>query len=281
MYGEVVNNVKLALAEDIGTGDITASLIPSEKRATAFVVTREHAILCGIQWFEKCFQLLSPDTTVNWFAQDGEVIEPGQTICEIRGSARVILTAERSALNFLQMLSAVATLTRQYVSTVKGTDAAIVDTRKTLPGLRIAQKYAVRCGGGINHRMGLYDAILIKENHIAAAGGIQNVMDRAHHIAPEGVWIQIEVESLNECRMALEAGAKMILLDNFTLDQLNNAVVLAKAYQAGHVILEASGNINLENIRMVAETGVNRISVGALTKNIKAVDLSMRIMEYD
>ncbi len=281
MREEILNNVELALAEDIGKGDITAQLISEEKKITAHVVAREHLVLCGTQWFDACFQLLTPDVMLKWSLKDGEVANSEQSICKITGPARAALTAERAALNFLQTLSAVATQTQQYVKAVAGTGTAIVDTRKTIPGLRFAQKYAVTCGGGNNHRMGLYDAILIKENHIAAAGGIQNVMIRAHEIAPEDVWIQIEVESMEECRRALEAGAKMILLDNFTHDALRHAVTLAKDYQNGNVILEASGNITLKNIRAVAETGVNRISVGALTKNIEAIDFSMRINELD
>ena len=278
---EILNNVKLALAEDIGKGDITAQLISEEKKITAHVVAREHLVLCGTQWFDACFQLLTPDIMVKWSLKDGDVANSEQLVCKITGPARAALTAERAALNFLQTLSAVATQTQQYVKAVAGTGTTIVDTRKTIPGLRVAQKYAVTCGGGNNHRMGLYDAILIKENHIAAAGDIKNVMDRAHEIAPEDVWIQIEVESLEECRQALEAGAKIILLDNFTHDALRTAATLAKDYQNGNVILEASGNITLKNIRSVAETGVNRISVGALTKNVEAIDFSMRVNELD
>lgn len=279
MQEEILNNVKQALAEDIGTGDVTAQLVAAEKQITAHVVAREQLVLCGTQWFDTAFEQLSAEVKIQWHMKDGDTVNTDQIICEISGPARAVLTAERTALNFLQTLSAVATQTQQYVNAVAGTGTTIVDTRKTIPGLRIAQKYATTCGGGSNHRMGLYDAILIKENHITAAGGIPQVMKQAHDIAPDGVWIQIEVESLDECQQALEAGATMILLDNFTHDALRRAVALAKNYQDGQVILEASGNITLESIRAVAETGVNRISIGALTKHIKAIDFSMRINE--
>lgn len=279
MQEEILNNVKQALAEDIGTGDVTAQLVAADKQITAHVVAREQLVLCGAQWFDTTFEQLSADVKIQWHMKDGDTVNTDQIICEICGPARAVLTAERTALNFLQTLSAVATQTQQYVNAVAGTGTTIVDTRKTIPGLRVAQKYATTCGGGSNHRMGLYDAILIKENHIAAAGGIPQVMKQAHDIAPDGVWIQIEVESLDECQQALEAGATMILLDNFTHDALRGAVALAKNYQNGQVILEASGNITLDSIRAVAETGVNRISIGALTKHVKAIDFSMRINE--
>jgi len=268
----------LALAEDIGAGDLTASLIPSDKALSTFVISREDAVLCGVQWFEACFLALAPDITMDWFAKDGDFIQTGQKLCEIKGNARALLTAERSALNFLQLLSAVATQTKRYVDAIVGTRAVIVDTRKTLPGLRIAQKYAVACGGGVNHRLGLYDGILIKENHIMAAGGIKSALTKAQEIAPPNVFIQIEVESLQELQEALIAGARMILLDNFTLDQLSDAVVLIRQQTDEQVILEASGNVSLQTVRQVAETGVDRISVGGLTKNIQAIDLSMRFV---
>jgi len=276
LHNEIHTNVQRALQEDIGSGDLTASLIPDDKALQATVISRENAVVCGTQWFDACFRSLDPAIAVEWFAQDSETVEAGQVLCAIRGNARALLTAERSALNFLQLLSAVATQTRRFADAIVGTGAVIVDTRKTLPGLRLAQKYAVTCGGGVNHRIGLYDGILIKENHIIAAGGIQPALNRAREIAPPGVFIQIEVESLAELGEALAAGARMILLDNFTFAQLSEAVVLTRQQADAPVILEASGNITLENVRQVAETGVDRISIGSLTKNIQAVDLSMR-----
>jgi len=279
LHAEIDNNVEHALAEDIGAGDLTASLIPGDKELSASVVSREDAILCGVQWFEACFLALSSETTIHWFAKDGDPVQAGHKLCEIKGQARALLSAERSALNFLQMLSAVATQTKYFVDAINGTQAVIVDTRKTLPGLRLAQKYAVKCGGGMNHRFGLYDGILIKENHIIAAGGIRSALRKAQEIAPPGVFIQIEVESLQELQEALTAGASTILLDNFTLNQLSDAVVLTRQKTGERVTLEASGNITLKNVRQVAETGVGRISIGSLTKNIRAIDLSMRFRE--
>lgn len=279
LHDEIRANVQRALQEDIGSGDLTASLIPVDKTLQATVISREDAVLCGMQWFEACFVSLAADTEIEWCAKDGDAVQAGQELCKIRGNARALLTAERSALNFLQLLSAVATQTRRYADAVAGTGTVIVDTRKTLPGLRLAQKYAVTCGGGVNHRIGLYDGILIKENHIIAAGGIQPALSRAREIAPPGVFIQIEVESLQELQEALAAGARMVLLDNFTLNQLADAVALARKQAGEAVILEASGNITLDNVRQVAETGVDRISIGSLTKNIQAIDLSMRFAE--
>ncbi|MBX9894022.1 MAG: carboxylating nicotinate-nucleotide diphosphorylase [Nitrosomonas sp.] len=276
LHNEIRANVAQALQEDIGSGDLTALLIPADKILQVTVISRENAVLCGTQWFTACFVSLAADTEIEWLAKDGDAIQAGQTLCEIKGNARTLLTAERSALNFLQLLSAVATQTRRYTDAVAGTGAVIVDTRKTLPGLRLAQKYAVACGGGVNHRIGLYDGILIKENHIIAAGGIQPALCKAREIAPPGVFIQIEVESLQELQEALAAGARMVLLDNFALAQLADAVALTRQQAGASVILEASGNITLENVRQVAETGVDRISIGSLTKNVQAVDLSMR-----
>lgn len=273
---EIKINVSQALTEDIGSGDLTALLVPDDQQLSAIIECREEAVLCGVAWFNSCFQTLCSAAEIDWFVQDGDSIQAGQKLCEVRGNARVLLSAERSALNFLQMLSAVATHTRGFVEAVAGTNAAIVDTRKTIPGLRLAQKYAVQCGGGINHRLGLYDGILIKENHILAAGGISPVLKKARQIASSDVFVQIEVESLAELEVALNAGATMVLLDNFTLDQLREAVTMTRKNSSGPIILEASGNISLQNVRQVAETGVNRISVGSLTKNIKAIDLSMR-----
>ena len=273
---EINNNVNQALIEDIGTGDLTALLIPAGETATASIISRENAVLCGTKWFEACFWHLAPEIELRWSAQDGAAITPGQELCRIAGNARILLTAERPALNFLQLLSAVATQTRRYVDTVSGTKAIIVDTRKTLPGLRLAQKYAVKCGGGTNHRLGLYDGILIKENHIIAAGGIERALRAAEGIASPRLFIQIEVETLDDLRNALNAGAKMILLDNFDLDGLREAVALNAQLTDKEAVLEASGGITLESVRAVAETGVDRISAGSLTKDIKAVDLSMR-----
>jgi len=265
-------NVEAALAEDIGGGDLTARLIPAENVATATVICREAAVLCGTAWFEACFRNLDAGIEIKWHARDGEAIAAGLPLCEIHGNARAMLSAERPALNFLQTLSATATVTRRYVDAVKGTGARIMDTRKTLPGLRLAQKYAVKCGGGENQRSGLYDGILIKENHIMAAGGIRAALAQAGRIAPQGVPIQIEVESLSELEQALEAGARLVLLDNFGLETMRKAVKLA----GSRAEIEASGGITLETVRDVAETGVHRISVGSLTKDIKAVDLSLR-----
>lgn len=276
LANEISNNVKQALAEDIGTGDLTASLVPYEKKLEARIVSREDTILCGTRWFEACFLQLVPDTVIHWFAKDGETIYAEQKICEVKGDARTLLTAERTALNFLQTLSAVAALTRRYVDAISGSSAVIVDTRKTLPGLRFAQKYAVKCGGGVNHRFGLYDGILIKENHIIAAGGIEQALMRAKKIASSTIFIQIEVETLDELRVALKAGVEMVLLDNFSLNHLREAVIVTRQLVGEHAVLEASGNITLENVSAVADTGVDRISIGSLTKDIKAVDLSMR-----
>ena len=272
LASEIERNVGAALAEDMGSGDLTALLIPADAIARATIVCRTDAVLCGQAWLEACFRRLDARATVSWLVAEGTRIAPGTRICEIRGQARALLTAERTALNFLQTLSAVATVTRRYVEAVKGTRAAIVDTRKTLPGLRLAQKHAVRTGGGVNHRLGLYDGILIKENHIAAAGSLPAAMQEARRVAPAGVWIQVEAESLAQLEQALSAGANMILLDNMTLDQLREAVKIT----AGRAQLEASGGITLDNVRAIAETGVDRISIGSLTKDIKAVDLSMR-----
>lgn len=276
LTAEIERNVAEALAEDIGTGDLTASLVPYEETGTASVISREEAVLCGSQWFDACFFQLESQTEVRWFVRDGETISAGQKLCEVNGNARTLLTGERTALNFLQLLSAVATQTRRYAKAVAGTGAVIVDTRKTLPGLRLAQKYAVKCGGGTNHRIGLYDGILIKENHIMAAGGIEPALRAARKIAPHGVFVQVEVETLNDLRVALDAGAKLILLDNFDLDRLREAAVLNARLTNKGATLEASGGITLENVRAVAKTGVDRISIGSLTKDIKATDLSMR-----
>ncbi|MDR2451309.1 MAG: carboxylating nicotinate-nucleotide diphosphorylase [Candidatus Accumulibacter sp.] len=272
---EIERNVAAALAEDLGGGDLTAQLVPADRLARASVISREHAVLCGSAWFERCYGKLAPDVTILWRVRDGEALLPDQVICEIEGPARAMLSGERASLNFLQMLSGVASKTRRYVDAVTGTRASIVDTRKTLPGLRLAQKYAVSCGGGGNHRIGLFDAILIKENHILAAGGIAAALAAARKIAAASgrcEFIQVEVENLDELRQALDAGAAMILLDNMNLEEMRAAAGIA----SGKAVLEASGNIRLETVRAVAETGVDRISVGGLTKDVRAVDLSMR-----
>ncbi|MDR0440356.1 MAG: carboxylating nicotinate-nucleotide diphosphorylase [Candidatus Accumulibacter sp.] len=272
---EIERNVVAALAEDVGDGDLTAQLVPEDRVAKATVISRENAVLCGSAWFERCFGKLDPAITIGWRVRDGEHLSPDQPVCEIEGPARALLTGERTALNFLQLLSGVASKARRYVDAVSGTRAQIVDTRKTLPGLRLAQKYAVWCGGGGNHRIGLFDAILIKENHILAAGGVPAALSAAREIARNSgrcAFIQVEVENLDELRQALDAGAAMILLDNMSLDGMREAVAIA----AGRAALEASGNVSLETVRAIAETGVDRISVGSLTKDVRALDLSMR-----
>lgn len=273
MTSEIQHSVRQALAEDIGAGDATAALLPAKLRARARVITREPAIICGQPWFDACFTQLDPACQVIWHVAEGQQVDANTLLCEISGSARSLLTAERTALNFLQTLSAVATATRNYVEAIKGTRAVIMDTRKTLPGLRLAEKYAVKTGGGENQRIGLFDGILIKENHIAAAGGITAVLKLAEENNLANLPIQIEVESLAELAEALQAGAKLILLDNFTLDMMRAAVSLA----SGQARLEASGNVSLETVRQIAETGVDRISIGGLTKHIQAIDLSMRL----
>ena len=266
-------NVAAALAEDIGSGDLTALLIPAECCARAKLISREDAVLCGIPWFEACFKALDPQVQITWLAKEGERIDANATLCEINGNARAILSAERPALNFLQLLSGTASATRRYVDAIAGTSAVIMDTRKTLPGLRVAQKYAVKIGGGANQRMGLFDGILIKENHIAAAGSISAALRAAQQAAPASVSIQIEVESLAELQEALDAGAKLILLDNFNIDQMRAAVHLT----AKRAALEASGGISFDAVRAIAGTGVDRISIGGLTKHVRSVDFSLRI----
>ncbi|MBS0512249.1 MAG: carboxylating nicotinate-nucleotide diphosphorylase [Proteobacteria bacterium] len=272
---EIQRNVAASLAEDIGTGDLTALLIPAGSDARGRVITREEAVICGTAWFDATFAALSPSAAVVWHVKDGDRVKPNQVLCDIVAGARTLLTAERTALNFLQLLSGTATTTRRFVDAVAGTRAKIVDTRKTLPGLRLAQKYAVKVGGGTNHRVGLYDGILIKENHIIAAGGIHQVVSEARAFAPSNVFIEVEVENLDQLQEALDAGVKMILLDNMDLDQMREAVSLT----AGRAELEASGGVNLERVRAIAETGVDRISIGSLTKDIKALDLSLRHVE--
>jgi nicotinate-nucleotide pyrophosphorylase (carboxylating) len=269
---EIDRNVAAALAEDVGTGDWTAQLTPPTVQARASVVCRSAATIAGRPWFDAVFQRLDAAVQITWHVDEGSTVAADTPLCTLSGSARTLLTGERAALNFLQTLSAVATVTRTYVNAVTGTRAAILDTRKTLPGLRVAQKYAVKTGGGMNHRMGLHDAILIKENHIAAIGGVTAALTAARGVAPAGVWIQIEVETLEQLREALAAGAQMILLDNMSVEKMCEAVAIT----AGRAKLEASGGITLDTVRAIAQSGVDRISVGALTKDVKAVDLSLR-----
>jgi nicotinate-nucleotide pyrophosphorylase (carboxylating) len=268
----IQQQVAAALAEDVGAGDLTAQLVPADQSANATLICRERAVVCGIQWFAEVFRQLDRRTLITWRVRDGDSVEPNQVLCEIQGSARAILTAERTALNFLQTLSATATRAREFVRAVEGTKAVIVDTRKTIPGLRLAQKYAVTVGGASNHRIGLYDGVLIKENHIMAAGGITAALREAARASPAGVPVQVEVETLAQLEEALNAGAKRILLDNFDLDRMRAAVAL----NAGRAQLEASGGVSLASVRAIAQTGVDRISVGALTKDVKAMDLSLR-----
>jgi nicotinate-nucleotide pyrophosphorylase (carboxylating) len=264
-----------ALAEDVGAGDLTAGLVPADRQAWARVIAREEAVLCGGPWFVAAVRQLDPQAAVTWAVAEGGRCGAGQPVVDIRGSARALLTAERTALNFLQLLSAVATRTAAYVQAVHGTRARIVDTRKTLPGLRLAQKYAVRTGGGTNHRIGLYDAVLVKENHIAAAGGVTAVLRAAAEVAAAASFIEIEVETLDQLREALAAGARMVLLDNMDMATLREAVRI----NDGRAVLEISGGVTLERVRELAETGVDRISIGALTKDVKATDFSMRFLE--
>lgn len=267
-----------ALQEDVGPGDLTAGLIDPSRRATARVLAREAAVICGAPWAQAALQQVDPDARLTWRVQEGQRCAPDQVVLEIEGAACALLTAERTALNFLQLLSAVATKTADYVAAVQGVSgnrARIVDTRKTLPGLRLAQKYAVRTGGGTNHRIGLYDAVLIKENHIAAAGGVSAVLQRAALVAPTAKFVEIEVETLAQLTEALDAGAAMVLLDNMSLAQLREAVQI----NAGRAILEVSGGVNMTTVRDIAATGVDRISIGALTKDVKATDFSMRFQE--
>ena len=268
-------DVARALQEDLGSGDLTAALVPEGRRCRARILAREAAVICGAPWAEAALRALDPTVSLTWLVAEGQRCATDQVVLDIAGDARALLSAERTALNFLQLLSAVATKTAIYVEAVKGTRAAIVDTRKTIPGLRLAQKYAVRVGGGTNHRIGLHDAVLIKENHIAAAGGVTAVLRAAQAVAAQATFIEIEVETLGQLTEALDAGAKMVLLDNMPLAQLREAVRI----NAGRAILEISGGVTLEGLRELAETGVDRISIGTLTKDVKATDFSMRLQE--
>ena len=264
-----------ALAEDVGSGDLTAALVPGDGLARAHILARESAVICGAPWVEATFGQIDPSLRLHWMVPEGGRSARDQVVLEVEGAARSLLTAERTALNFLQLLSAVATKTAAYVQAVHGTRAQIVDTRKTLPGLRLAQKYAVRTGGGVNHRIGLYDAVLIKENHIAAAGGVAPVLHAAAQIAAQAQFIQIEVETLGQLQEALAAGATMILLDNMELASMKEAVRI----NGGRAVLEISGGVTLDSVRALAETGVDRISIGTLTKDVKAIDFSMRLKD--
>lgn len=269
------DDVARALREDVGDGDLTAGLIDPARQTRARILAREAAVLCGTPWVTAAALQLDPQARLRWHVAEGGRCRADQVVVEIEGNARALLTAERTALNFLQLLSAVASATAIYVDAVKGTRGQIVDTRKTLPGLRLAQKYAVRTGGGTNHRIGLYDAVLIKENHIAAAGGVTQVLQAAERVAARASFVEIEVETLAQLREALDAGARMVLLDNMDLPTLREAVRL----NAGRAVLEISGGVRLETVRALAETGVDRISIGALTKDVRAVDFSMRFEE--
>ncbi len=272
---QIQADVQRSLDEDVGSGDLTASLVPAGRRVTATIICRESAIICGQPWVNEVLHRIAPSARMQWHLQDGQRCAPGATVLVIEGEARELLTAERTCLNFLQTLSAVATRTAQYVEVVRGTRAAILDTRKTIPGLRVAQKYAVRCGGGKNHRMGLYDAVLIKENHIAAAGGLTAAFRAAQALKAPVAFIQVEVETLRQLQEALDAGVTMVLLDNMDLPTLREAVRMAQ----GRCSLEISGGVTLQGLRELAETGVDRISVGALIKDIQAVDFSMRFSQ--
>ncbi len=269
---EIESDVRRALDEDIGSGDISAEILPEGQLGNATVISREAAVISGRPWFDCVFALLDPSVQTDWQVNDGDKVQAGQTVCTLHGHSRSLLSGERCALNFLQTLSATASQTRRYVEAIQGTNATILDTRKTLPGLRLAQKYAVRCGGGSNHRMGLYDAYLIKENHIEAAGSIAAAVHTARTNHP-GYSVEVEVENLDELQQALDAEVERVLLDNFDLPGLSQAVGLAN----GQTELEASGGISLDTIRQVAESGVDFISVGAITKDIQAIDLSMHL----
>jgi len=272
LHQDIKEAVRRALKEDIRDGDITAQLIPAENKATATVITRESAVICGTAWVDEVFKQLDAAITLKWLVQDGDEVQPGQTLVELSGPARSLLTGERTALNFLQTLSGTATLSRQYAKLVEGTDIKILDTRKTIPGLRLAQKYAVKVGGCHNHRMGLYDAFLIKENHIAACGGITAAVTKAHDIAP-GKPVEVEVENLDELQQALEAGTDIIMLDNFNPDQIREAITVNQ----GRAKLEVSGNLEANNLTSKAISGIDYLSSGSLTKHCRAVDLSMRV----
>lgn len=270
-FKDLTNSVAFALHEDLGNADLTADLIDPQAQAHARIICREPAVICGRPWFDDVFKQLDPSLSIQWHCQEGEPVLADQLLCEISGNARKILTGERTALNFLQTLSATATITARYVAELQGSNTQLLDTRKTLPGLRLAQKYAVKCGGGRNHRFGLYDAILIKENHIIACGGLTEAVSQAKRQHPQ-VAVEVETENLDEVALALEAGADIIMLDNFSLEMIHQAVELVQ-HQAK---LEVSGNVELDQLKTLAQTGVDFISTGAITKHIQAIDLSMR-----
>ncbi len=268
-HEEIVSAVAAALKEDVGSGDITAALLPEDSISNAKLISREIAVLCGTPWFNEVFNQLDPNIKIEWQVKDGDNISPDQLLCKLSGPTRALLTGERSAINFLQTLSGTATTVKSYVEFIKDTNTQILDTRKTIPGLRLAQKYAVSCGGGTNHRIGLYDAFLIKENHILAKGGIDKAVNQAKE---KGLPVEVEVENLQELKEALDAKADSVLLDNFSLENLKKAVIITQ----GRAKLEASGNVDKANLRAIAATGVDYISVGSLTKHVKAIDFSMR-----
>ncbi len=273
-FSLIVENINTSFNEDIGSGDITASLIADDAVLNVSLICRETAVLCGSQWFSQAFLQLDPEIEISWLASDGQLLQANSIVCQLKGNARAILSAERTALNFLQTLSATATATHRYQSHIEGTGCKILDTRKTIPGLRLAQKYAVKCGGGTNHRIGLFDAYLLKENHLAAAGSIAAAVKHARKLHPD-VLLEVEVENLDQLEQAMDAKVDRVLLDNFTTDMLKQAVSKA----GGKLELEASGNITLENIREIAECGIDFISIGALTKHIQAIDFSLRYDE--
>jgi nicotinate-nucleotide pyrophosphorylase (carboxylating) len=276
LANDIAESVARALHEDIGTGDLTAELIDADAVATADIVVRETAVLCGTPWFDEVFRQVDRGVRIDWLARDGYRCSPDTRICSLHGNARALLTGERTAINYLQTLSGTATLTAEYCAAVAGTGAKILDTRKTLPGLRLAQKHAVRCGGGTNHRIGLFDAILIKENHIVAAGSIGNAVARAQALN-RNVSIEVEVETMAELREALETSAERLLLDDFSLPMLREAVAIRNAHRNSDKLLEASGGVRLDSVVEIAATGVDLISVGSLTKNVQAIDFSMRM----
>ncbi len=281
----ITQTVQLALMEDLGISapslitdsrlDLTASLIDETTKATATLISREKAIICGQAWVNEVFSQLNKDLKVNWLVNEGEQVEPNQTLLELQGNARAILTGERTAMNFLQTLSGTATITAEYAKQLEGTQCKVLDTRKTIPGLRLAQKYAVTVGGGENHRVGLYDAFLIKENHIFTAGGIAKAIENARKISP-ATKCEVETENLDELNQALNAGADVIMLDNFSMEDMKTAVEIRNVH-SHHALLEASGNVTLKTLSDIARTGVDFISVGALTKHVKAIDLSLRV----
>ena len=274
---DIKQMVSIALAEDLGNlpakeGDITAALLPDATIATATLITREHGIFCGRAWMDEVFHQLGNEVQINWSVQDGDPISPNQVLCTLNGPARLLLTGERTAMNFVQTLSGTATMTHTYCEQIKETDVQLLDTRKTIPGMRTAQKYAVKCGGGYNHRIGLYDAFLIKENHIAAYGSIEKAVQAAHQLSPNKL-VEVEVETLDELQEAITAKADIVMLDNFSVQMMQNAVQINQ----NHVKLEVSGNVTLDTIATYAKTGIDYISVGALTKHVTAIDLSMRL----